>query len=134
MSEIVIIWTVPILQVVIASGLINVWIFRFGRATKYRGAGAHTMKEEFSVYGLPSWFMYVVGFLKIVIAIILFLALFIQQLMPLLGVPALMLLSVLMLGAITMHIKIKDPLVKILPAIGMLTMALVILYIVHVVI
>lgn len=131
MSELTIIWTVSLLQVLIALGLVNVWLARAGRATKYRGAGAKNMKEEFTAYGLPSWFMYVVGFFKIVIASVMLITLFMPYLMYPLGFPALILLSVLMLGAISMHIKVKDPLVKALPAISMLAMSLGIIYLVN---
>ena len=131
MSGITIVWIVSALQVLIALGLINVWLVRSRRATKYRGAGAKNMKEEFSAYGLPVWFMYVIGFFKIVIALVMLLTLFIPPLMYPIGFPALILLSVLMLGAISMHIKVKDPLVKALPAVSMLVMALTILYLVN---
>ncbi len=124
MSEITIVWIVSALQILIALGLINVWLVRSGRATKYRGAGAKNMKEEFSAYGLPVWFMYIVGFFKIVIAAVMILVLFIPNFMYPLGFPALILLSVLMLGAISMHIKVRDPLVKALPAVSMLLMSL----------
>ncbi len=123
-------WLVPVLQIVIAFGLINVWIIRFGKDTQYRGASAHNMKEEFSAYGLPIWFMYVVGFFKILIAAVMLIVLFAPNLMQILGVPALALLSVLMLGAISMHVKVKDSVIKTMPALAMLTMSLVILYIV----
>ena len=38
---------IMILQLVIAIGLINVWLFRFNKATEYRGGDAKNMKEEF---------------------------------------------------------------------------------------
>ncbi len=131
MSGLTTILIVSVLQVLIALGLVNVWLVRAGRATKYRGAGAKNMKEEFTAYGLPVWFMYVIGFFKIVIALVMLLTLFIPPLMYPIGFPALILLSVLMLGAISMHIKVKDPLVKALPAVSMLVMALTILYLVN---
>lgn len=130
MSGITIVWVVTALQILIALGLINVWLVRSGRSTKYRGAGAKNMKEEFSAYGLPVWFMYVIGFFKILIALVMIIVVFMPRLMYPLGFPALILLSILMLGAISMHIKIKDPLVKALPAVSMLAMAIMILYLV----
>ena len=130
MSGITIVWIVSALQVLIALGLINVWLVRSRRATKYRGAGAKNMKEEFSAYGLPVWFMYFIGFFKILIALVMIIVIFLPYLMYPLGFPALILLSILMLGAISMHIKVKDPLVKALPAISMLAMAILILYLV----
>ncbi len=124
MSDITLFLMVSALQVLIALGLINVWIVRFKKATSYRGAGAQNMKEEFAVYGLPDWSVYVVGFLKMVIAIIMILVLLVPPLMITVGIPAFGLLSVLMLGAIAMHIKVKDSLIKTLPAISMLAMSL----------
>jgi hypothetical protein len=130
MSEIKIIWIVYILQVLIAFGLINVWLVRFKKATKYRGGGAQNMKEEFSAYGLPAWFVYVVGFLKMSIALVMLFVLFMPYYMTSIGLSALGVLVILMLGAITMHIKIKDSLTKTLPAIGMLSMAILTIFLV----
>ena len=123
MSEITISWIASVFQILIAVGLINVWLIRFNRPTQYRGAGAHNMKEEFSAYGLPSWFMYLVGSLKIAIALVMILTLLVPSLMLVLGVPALVILCVLMLGAIGMHIKVKDTCMRMLPAVCMLLMA-----------
>ena len=123
MSEILVQWVVVIFQVLIALGLLNVWLVRSGHATKYRGGTAQNMKEEFSTYGLPTWFMYVVGFLKIVIAGVMIVTLFMPGLMYPLGIGALVLLTILMLGAVSMHLKVHDPVLKMLPAFSMLTMA-----------
>ena len=57
-------WIVKIIQVVIGLGIYNVWLLRFGRATAYRGGSAKNLREEFAVYGLPSWSVTVIGFLK----------------------------------------------------------------------
>jgi hypothetical protein len=62
---------VAICQVIVGCGLLNVWLLRFSRATAYRGATAGSMLEEFAAYGLPAWFCYVVGFLKVTSAICL---------------------------------------------------------------
>ncbi|MEN9621955.1 MAG: hypothetical protein RLZZ67_389 [Candidatus Parcubacteria bacterium] len=131
MSEIPLVSIAPILQTLIAFGLINVWLVRSKHQTKYRGGDAQNMKEEFSAYGLPVWFMYVVGFFKIFIALVMIVSVFVPVVMQVLVVPALLLLCLLMLGAISMHIKVKDSLVKTVPAIGMLVMALLVLYVLH---
>ena len=44
---------IMVLQLIIAVGLINVWLLRFKKATDYRGGDATNMKEEFIAYGLP---------------------------------------------------------------------------------
>ena len=128
MSQTTIVSILSILQILIALGLVNVWIFRSGRATKYRGAGAQNMKQEFIVYGLPVWAMYVVGFLKMMIVVVMVSVLFAPYLMVPFGITAFALLVVLMIGAIAMHIKVKDTLMKIFPAICMLFMSALALY------
>ena len=82
------------------------------------------MKEEFQAYGLPIWLMYVVGFLKIAIAIMLIVSIWIKELLEY----NLWLLSVLMFGAVLMHLKLKDPIKKSYPALSILFMIALILY------
>ena len=113
-----------ILQLIISVGLINVWLFRFNKVTEYRGGGANNMKEEFQAYGLPIWLMYVVGFLKIAIALMLIVSIWIKELLEY----NLWLLSVLMFGAVLMHLKVKDPIKKSYPALSILFMIALILY------
>ncbi len=109
-----------ILQVAAALGLLNVWLLRFSRRTGYRGGTAGSMLEEFAAYGLPSWSAYVVGALKVGAALALLAGIW----LPALVFPAAALVCVLMLGALAMHAKIRDPLQKSLPALVMLTMCL----------
>ena len=111
-----------ILQVVAALGLLNVWLVRFHQPTEYRGGNASSMVEEFATYGLPAWFAYVVGSLKIGAALALLAGIWI----PGIVLPAAALICILMVGALTMHVKIGDPLRKSLPALGMLALCLAI--------
>lgn len=113
---------IVIIQVTAALGLLNVWLVRFNRRTSYRGGTAGSMREEFAAYGLPGWFVYFIGALKIGTAIALVAGLW----LPVLVLPAAVLLCVLMLGAIAMHFKIRDPLTKSLPAFLMLALGLAI--------
>ncbi len=114
------------LQITAALGLLNVWLLRFNQRTAYRGGSAGSMREEFATYGLPAWFVYVIGALKVGSAIALIVGIW----MPVLVLPAAGLISVLMLGALSMHIKIHDPLKKMLPALGMLALCLGIIWVV----
>lgn len=114
---------VSLLQIIIALGLINVWILRFNKSTAYRGRGAGNMRQEFAAYGLPAWFMYMVGAAKLVIAGLLVVGLWI----PTVVVPAVLVLGVLMLGAIAMHVKVRDSFKRTAPAIAMLAMVVVVL-------
>lgn len=110
-------------QIVVGLGLINVWLLRFNRATAFRGGNATSMREEFSVYGLPSPLLYVVGSSKLVCALLLLVGLWI----PSLATPAAAVVSILMIGAILMHVRVGDPILKSLPAISVLALSLFIL-------
>lgn len=103
---------VKTVQIVIGLGILNVWLVRFGKQTPFRGGDAKNMKEEFQVYGLPDWFLMVVGFLKIVFAAMLI----VGVCFPFLTLPAAIGMSALMLGAASMHVKVKDPAKKAVPA------------------
>jgi uncharacterized membrane protein YphA (DoxX/SURF4 family) len=109
---------ISILQIVAALGLLNVWLLRFGKSTPYRGGDSRTMTEEFAAYGLPQWFTFVVGFLKVGSALCLIAGLWLHKLV----FPSALTVSILMLGALAMHFKVRDPLKKSLPALIMLAL------------
>jgi hypothetical protein len=104
------------LQALVALIILNVWILRSRRATPFRGAGAGNLREEFAAYGLPLWFMGLVGVLKITFAVAMLVGIWI----PGLGSWAAIGLGLLMLGAFAMHLKIGDPFKKSLPALTLL--------------
>ena len=110
-------------KVIIFVAIINVWFFRFNKKTKYRGGDASSMKAEFENYGLSESMVYIIGGLKVLSALSLVLSIWIPQL----ALPAALLMAVLMLGAIIMHLKIKDSFLKSLPAIIFLLLSLFII-------
>jgi uncharacterized membrane protein YphA (DoxX/SURF4 family) len=109
-------------QVIIALGLLNVWLLRAGKPSSWRGGSSRSMKEEFEVYGLPAWFRSIVGFLKVSLAILLVAGIW----LGFLAKPAAAATAVLMVGAVAMHIKVKDPFVRSLPALAILALALIV--------
>ena len=111
-----------ILQLIVALGILNVWLLRSGQATPFRGGSAKTLREEFAVYGLPFWSMWLVGVLKVGLALVLLAGLWLHPVAQ----PAASALGILMLGAFIMHLKANDPIKKALPAIAVLTMCTVI--------
>ena len=111
------------LQIIVSLGLLNVWLLRFKKSTEYRGGHAQSLKEEFATYGLPLWFMYLIGVLKIGSAIALLVGLWVPSYVQ----PAAALVVFLMLGALAMHFKVRDPLKKSIPAALMLAMGLFII-------
>lgn len=111
-----------ILQVIVGLGLLNVWLVRPRSATGYRGGSAQNLKEEFAVYGLPEWTFYLVGGLKIISGVLLIIGVWVPSLVRL---PAAV-IAVLMVGALVMHAKAKDPVKKYLPALSVLLMSVAI--------
>ena len=115
---------IMILQLIIPIGLINVWLLRFNKTTEYRGGNAKNMNEEFMAYGLPEWSIYLVGFLKVAIAIMLIVSIWIEELL----FYNLIVLAALMIAAVFMHLKVKDPIKKSYPALSILFMIALIMY------
>lgn len=107
------------LQIVIALGLLNVWVVRLKKSTAFRGGEASNLREEFQVYGLPVWFFYLIGGLKVGSAFCLLAGLFVPGVVQ----PAAAMVVALMLGALIMHAKVKDPFIKFVPAALMLVMS-----------
>ena len=113
---------ISICQILVALCLLNVWLLRFQRSTPYRGGDARSMREEFAAYGLPGWSPYVIGTLKVGSALCLLAGLWLRFLV----LPAALLVTILMLGAFAMHLKIRDPLKKSVPALAMLALSIAI--------
>jgi uncharacterized membrane protein YjjP (DUF1212 family) len=112
------------LQLIAGLGILNVWLIRSNWKTNFRGGSATNLKEEFSTYGLPPFMFYFVGALKVLSALTLIVTVFLPfKDATIIAASA---LFVLMLGAISMHIKVRDPLTKSLPAISMATISFVI--------
>lgn len=108
-----------LLQLIVGLGLLNVWLIRREAATPYRGGASRTLKGEFEAYGLPPFAYYVVGALKIAAAIVLIAGLW--WALPVRA--AALVVVVLMLGAVAMHVRAGDPLVKSVPAALMLVLS-----------
>jgi len=113
-----------IFNLAISITLLNVWLVRFNKKTIYRGGDAHSMREEFTVYGLPTWFMYIVGFLKIILALLMIVGIWFTSI----NLYCYILLSILMIGAIIMHLKVRDPIIKSIPALCVLISVLFLIF------
>ena len=107
------------LQVVVAVGLLNVWLLRRRRPSEYRGGESRTLAEEFAAYGLPRWLYYVVGGVKVAAGVVLLVGLWIPQYV----IPASAIVCLLMGSAVAMHFKVRDPLKKSMPALLVLAMS-----------
>lgn len=118
-------YLVAAFQIIVGISILNVWLIQYKTATRWRGGNATTILEEFKEYGLSSTLCYVVGFLKVTLAILLITAIW----YPALKQPAAFSLATLLLGSIAMHFKIKDPLLKSFPAALFLVMCLFIAFV-----
>ena len=116
------IWIYRLFIVLVSGTVFNVWLLNMDQASPYRGGTALTLKEEFLTYGLSENIFYLIGVIKLLSAFALFFGLRFKQTV----VPAAQIIAVLMLGAISMHFKVGDPLLRSVPAIGMLGMCLII--------
>lgn len=112
------------LKIIVGVSILNVWLLQKNKATKWRGGNAVNIVEEFQVYGFSKQFCYFIGFLKVSLAIILLASIQFKTL-TLIGVLG---LSILLLGSIIMHIRIKDALYKSFPAFLFILMNLMIAY------
>ncbi len=112
-----------ILSVIVGLTVINVWLFRSGKSTSYRGGDANSLMEEFIVYGLGDYFL-TIGIIKVGLAILLILSLYFQKL-RLISASG---IGIMMLVAIYMHFSVGDELIKSMPASVMLLSCLIIAY------
>ena len=112
------------LKIIVGISILNVWLLQKNKATKWRGGESQNIFEEFEVYGFSKQFCYVIGFLKVSLALLL-LASIQFQVLALVGSLG---LAILLLGSILMHFKIKDPLYKSFPAFLFFVMNLLIVY------
>lgn len=113
-----------ILQVIVGFSILNVWLIQNKKATQWRGGNAKTILEEFAVYGLPEWMCYVVGGLKVLLAIGLLIGIQYPELVK----PSALGLAVLLTGSIVMHLKINDAWKKSFPALLFLVMCIYIAF------
>ncbi len=112
------------LKVIVGLSILNVWLVQYNKDTRWRGGNATTIVEEFQVYGLPVWSVYVVGIIKTILAVMLIASIW----YPGLQFPAAIGLAIMLTGSVAMHVKIGDPLMKSFPAALFLLMSLVIAF------
>ena len=117
------IWIYRLFISLVSGTVFYVWLLNMNNTSPYRGGAAVSLKEEFLAYGLSESIFYLIGGIKLLAALALFFGLRFKRIV----VPSTQIIAVLMIGAIAMHLKVADPLLKSLPAIGMLSMCLIIL-------
>ena len=112
-----------VLSVIVGLTVINVWLFRSGKSTSYRGGDASNLMEEFEVYGLGDYFM-TIGIIKVSLAVLLLLSIYFNKLKLISSLGT----AIMMLVAVYMHFSVGDELIKSMPASVMLLSCLIIAY------
>jgi len=110
------------MKLIVGLSILNVWLLRAKQSTPWRGGDANTISEEFAAYGLPDWFMWMVGAAKVGLSVLLLLSIFYPQFETYSAYG----IAFFMVGAVAMHIKIGDPLKKSFPAFTFLVLSLII--------
>ena len=105
-----------LLKLIVSFTIINVWTLRANKSSIYRGGESVDLVSEFLSYGLSVNLMYLVGAIKVIAALLLFLSVIFKKL----ELIPLIIISVLMIGAIYFHFSINDTLIKSFPAALML--------------
>lgn len=108
------------LKCIVGLSILNVWLLRGKKSTKWRGGNANNLRQEFEAYGLPEWFMYTVGTVKVILAVLLIASIMYPEFEAIAAYG----IAILMFGAVFMHIKIGDELKKSLPAFTFLVISM----------
>ena len=101
------------LQAFVAASIFFVWVVRYANII-----------EEFRHYRLPDWLRDFVGILKITFAILLLIGVDRPRAAMLGGAG----IAVLMAGAFFAHLRVKNPLFKMLPCLTLLLLSLLVVF------
>jgi uncharacterized membrane protein YphA (DoxX/SURF4 family) len=99
------------LQAFVAASIVFVWVVRYANIV-----------EEFTRYGLPDWLRDLVGILKITFSLMLLIGI---ERLPLAFVGGIG-IAVLMGAAFVTHLRVKNPLFKMLPSLTLMVLSVVI--------
>ena len=102
------------LQALVAASIFFVWVVRYDNVI-----------EEFKVYGLPAWLRDMVGILKLTFSVMLLIGID-RELFAVAGGLG---IAVLMACAFFTHLRLKNPLFKMLPSLTLLLLSIVIAFI-----
>lgn len=99
------------LQSLVATAIFFVWVVRYANIV-----------QEFKTYELPDWLRDLVGILKLTFALLLLIGID-RGLFAVIGGIG---IAILMLGAVGTHLRMKNPLFKILPSLTLMLLSAVI--------
>ncbi len=104
------------LQALVAASIFFVWVIRYDNIV-----------AEFNGYGLPGWLRDSVGILKLTFALLLLVGIERPFFAMVGGIGIIMLMA----GAVGTHLRVKSPIIKILPSLFLLICSGIIVWINH---
>ena len=110
------------LQLFIGVSIMIIWIARTTVAPSYRVGNAQTLSEEFTEAGLTEGLYQVMRVLKPIFAFLLVIGIVYDPFF----IPCMTFTTLAMLGAVVAHIKVKDNIIKMIPAITLLMFCFVV--------
>lgn len=111
-----------LLQLTVGVSILMVWILRSTKPTPYRVGNAQTLAEEFTEAGLPEWVYDVLRILKPIFAFLLVIGIVYEPFF----FPCITFTTLVMLGAVGAHLKVKDSFSKWWPAATLLLFCVII--------
>ena len=111
-----------LLQLVVGLSILIVWIWRSTKPSAYRVGGAQTLAEEFTEAGVPEWVYDVLRILKPIFAFLLVIGIVYKPFF----FPCLTFTTLVMMGAVGAHLKVRDSFMKWWPAATLLLFCVII--------
>ena len=110
------------LQLFIGVSIMVIWIARTTVASSYRVGDAQTLSEEFTEAGLTEGVYQVMRVFKPIFAFLLVIGIVYDPFF----IPCMTFTTLAMLGAVVAHIKVKDEIKKMVPAITLLVFCFIV--------
>lgn len=110
------------LQLIIGLSIMVIWILRTTVSSAYRVGNAQTLSQEFIEAGLTEGVYQVMRILKPIFAFLLVIGIVYDPFF----IPCMTFTTLAMIGAVVAHIKVKDEIKKMIPAITLLVFCFIV--------
>ena len=110
------------LQLIVGASILFVWLLRAHVPTNFRVGQAQTLREEVTEAGLPDYIYDIMRIVKPIFAFFLIMGIIWTPI----TLPCMAFTTIFMIFAVGMHIKAKDNLFKMIPALTLLSFCFII--------
>ena len=110
------------LQLIIGCSIVFIWVCRTTTPSAYRVGQAKTLSEEFEQAGFSQNMYTIVSVLKPIFAFLLIIGIVYKPFF----IPCMTFTTIAMAGALYAHVKVKDDIKKMLPAITLLVFCFIV--------